>query len=67
MTPPLRPCVDGSNSSSCHVRAWLLCGFGQAPTPRRAGAAFDDAVVLTLPTVPTRSLEAYKIDGGESS
>ncbi|NYG60255.1 hypothetical protein BJ980_003178 [Nocardioides daedukensis] len=49
----------------------ILATHGQAPTPRPAGQAFDDAVVLTLPTVPTRSLDAYKIgagtDGGETS
>ncbi|MCW2525220.1 MAG: transposase [Pseudonocardiales bacterium] len=39
----------------------ILATNGQAPTPRPAGAGFDDAVVLTLPTVPTRSLDAYKI------
>lgn len=38
---------------------------GGAPTPRPAGQGFDRAVVLTLPTVPTRSLDAYKIDGAE--
>lgn len=37
----------------------ILATNGQAPSPRPAG----DALVLTLPTVPTRSLEAYRIDG----
>lgn len=47
----------------------ILATHGQAPTPRSAGPAFDQAVVLTLPRVPTRPLEAYKIastlEGGE--
>lgn len=34
---------------------------GQAPSPRPAG----QALVLTLPKVPTRSLDAYRIDGGD--
>lgn len=37
----------------------ILATHGQAPTPRPAGAP----LVLTLPTVPTRSLDAYRIDG----
>jgi transposase len=46
----------------------ILATHGQAPTPRPAG----EPLVLTLPSVPTRSLEAYKIlgtaaDGGELS
>jgi hypothetical protein len=41
----------------------ILAAAGAAPTPRPAG----QALVLTLPTVPTRSLEAYKIDGGDVS
>ena len=40
----------------------ILATNGQAPSPRPAG----QALVLTLPTVPTRSLDAYRIDGGES-
>lgn len=39
----------------------ILATHGQAPTPRPAG----EPLVLTLPSVPTRSLAAYKIDGGE--
>nr|MBA3367377.1 IS21 family transposase [Geodermatophilaceae bacterium] len=39
----------------------ILATNGQAPHPRPAG----QALVLTLPTVPTRSLEAYRIDGGD--
>ena len=39
----------------------ILATNGQAPIPRPAG----QALVLTLPRVPTRSLEAYRIDGGD--
>jgi transposase len=39
----------------------ILAAAGAAPTPRPAG----QALVLTLPTVPTRSLDAYRIDGGD--
>lgn len=49
----------------------ILATNGQAPIPRPAGQALGQAVVLTLPTVPTRSLDAYKIpgrlDGGDVS
>jgi transposase len=66
----LKRAVQFSRWRAADVRS-ILATHGQAPTPRPAGQAFDDAVVLTLPTVPTRSLEAYKIgagtDGGESS
>jgi transposase len=46
------------------VRSILATG-GHAPRPTPAG----QALVLTLPTVPTRSLDAYRIDtdGGEVS
>jgi transposase len=37
----------------------ILATNGQAPQPRPTG----QALVLTLPTVPTRSLDAYRIDG----
>lgn len=66
----LERAVEFSRWRAGDVRS-ILATHGQAPTPRPAGQAFDDAVVLTLPTVPTRSLDAYKIgagtDGGESS
>ena len=41
----------------------ILATHGQAPTPRPAG----EPLVLTLPSVPTRSLDAYRIESGESS
>ena len=37
----------------------ILATAGAAPTPRPAGQPLAD--VLTLPSVPTRSLDAYKI------
>lgn len=45
------------------VRSILAVG-GAAPDPRPAG----QALVLTLPRVPTRSLDAYRVDrGGEGA
>ena len=45
----------------------ILATHGHAPRPTPAG----QALVMTLPTVPTRSLEAYRVttdvDGGEVS
>jgi len=41
----------------------ILATNGQAPMPRPAG----QSLVLTLPIVPTRSLDAYRIDGGDVS
>ena len=43
----------------------ILATNGARPDPAPAG----QALVLTLPTVPTRSLEAYRIDpdGGDVS
>jgi transposase len=43
----------------------ILATNGHAPRPTMAG----DALVLTLPSVPTRSLDAYRIDadGGEGA
>jgi len=44
-----------------------MAAGGHAPPPTSAG----QALVLTLPSVPTRSLDAYRIDtdaeGGEVS
>jgi transposase len=48
------------------VRSILATG-GHAPRPTPPGQAFDTGVVLTLPSVPTRSLDAYRVDGGEVS
>lgn len=39
----------------------ILATNGHAPTPQPAG----EALVLTLPRVPTRSLDAYRFTGGE--
>jgi transposase len=39
----------------------ILAAAGAAPTPRHAG----EALILTLPSVPTRSLNDYAIGGGE--
>ena len=72
----LEQAVEFSRWRAGDIRSILAThgASGGAPTPRPAGQAFDQAVVLTLPTVPTRSLDAYKIavpdvrtDGGESS
>jgi transposase len=41
----------------------ILATAGAAPTPRPAGQPLGE--VLTLPTVPTRSLDAYKITNCE--
>lgn len=38
----------------------ILATGGHGPTPRRAGPPLAD--ILTLPSVPTRSLDAYKIN-----
>jgi transposase len=65
----LERAVEFSRWRAGDVRS-ILATNGQAPTPGPVGEALGHAVVLTLPTVPTRSLDAYKIsstDGGESS
>lgn len=41
----------------------ILATNGHAPSPTPAG----QALVLTLPSVPTRSLDVYRFDGGEVS
>ena len=56
----LERAVAFSRWRAADVRS-ILATNGQAPTPRPAG----QALVLTLPRVPTRSLEAYRIDGGD--
>jgi hypothetical protein len=48
---------------AANIRSILAAG-GNAPTSRPAGDPL--AEVLTLPQVPTRSLDAYKIIGEES-
>ncbi len=62
----LERAVQFSRWRAADVRS-ILATNGQAPQPRAAG----QALVLTLPTVPTRSLDAYKvpdrIDGGDLS
>ena len=55
----LERAVAFSRWRAADVRS-ILATNGQAPSPRQAG----QALVLTLPKVPTRSLEAYRIDGG---
>lgn len=58
----LERAVAFSRWRAADVRS-ILASAGAAPTPRVAGAA----LVLTLPSVPTRSLDAYRIDGGDVS
>lgn len=62
--------MDFGRWRAADVRSILATG-GHAPRPTPAGRSFDTGVVLTLPSVPTRSLDAYRIsdrtDGGEVS
>jgi transposase len=61
----LRRAVAFKRFRATDVRSILAAGVG-APQPRPAG----DALVLDLPTAPTRSLDAYKIThttGGSAS
>ncbi|WP_156887291.1 IS21 family transposase [Nocardioides sp. CF8] len=58
----LERAVKFSRWRAADVRS-ILATNGQAPVPRPAG----QALVLTLPRVPTRSLDAYRIDGGDPS
>jgi transposase len=58
----LERAVAFSRWRAADVRS-ILAAAGAAPTPRPAG----QALVMTLPTVPTRSLDAYRIDGGDAS
>ena len=62
----LERAVAFSRWRAADVRS-ILAAAGAAPTLRTAGQALGQAVVLTLPTVPTRSLDAYRIDGGDLS
>jgi transposase len=45
----------------------ILATNGHAPRPTAAGQKFGQALVMTLPTVPTRSLDAYRIDATEQA
>jgi hypothetical protein len=54
----LRRAVEFRRWRAADVRSILAAG-GAIPTPRAAG----QALVLTLPSVPTRSLDAYRIEG----
>jgi hypothetical protein len=56
----LRRAVEFGRWRAADVRSILAAG-GAAPIPRPAGRA----LVLTLPSVPTRSLEAYRIGGDQ--
>ena len=62
----LERAVDFGRWRAADVRSILATG-GHAPRPTQAG----QALVLTLPSVPTRSLDAYRVDrdmdGGEVS
>ncbi|ETZ36810.1 transposase domain protein [Mycobacterium avium MAV_120809_2495] len=57
MIDALRRAVAFRRFRAADVRSILAAGAG-TPQPRPAG----DALVLDLPTVETRSLEAYKIN-----
>jgi hypothetical protein len=57
----LQRAVEFRRWRAADVRS-ILAAAGASPNPRPAG----EALVLTLPQVPTRSLEAYRI-GGEGS
>jgi hypothetical protein len=63
LTAALRRAVAFKRFRAADVRSILAAGTG-TPQPRPAG----DALVLDLPTAPTRSLDAYKItrDGSAS-
>lgn len=58
----LERAVTFSRWRAADIRS-ILAAAGAAPTPRPAG----QALVMTLPRVPTRSLDAYRIDGGDVS
>ena len=57
----LQRAVEFRRWRAADVRSILAAGA--APTPRPAG----QALVLTLPTVPTRPLSAYKINTSEGA
>jgi hypothetical protein len=54
----LRRAVEFHRWRAADIRS-ILAAAGAAPTPRPSG----QALVLTLPSVPTRSLDAYRIEG----
>ncbi|MGO4618369.1 IS21 family transposase [Nocardia sp. 2YAB30] len=58
----LRRAVAFKRFRAADVRSILAAGTG-TPQPRPAG----DALVLDLPTAPTRSLDAYKVSGDGSA
>ena len=66
----LERAVAFSRWRAADVRS-ILATNGHAPRPTSAGPGFGAGLVLTLPTVPTRSLDAYRIDpstnGGDVS
>ena len=62
LTAALRRAVAFGRFRADDVRSILAAGAG-TPQPRPAG----DALVLDLPTAPTRSLDAYKITRGGSA
>lgn len=59
--------VIGAVTGEIHAEHRLVAPGETSITPRPAGDAFEDAVVLTLPIVPTRSLEAYKLAAGNTA
>lgn len=56
----LQRAVEFRRWRAADIRSILAAG-GAAPTPQPAG----QALILTLPTVPTRPLSAYKINTSE--
>jgi transposase len=62
----LERAVAFSRWRAADVRS-ILATNGHAPRPTSAGPGFANGVVLTLPTVPTRSLDAYRIQPQPSS
>jgi transposase len=58
----LRRAVEFRRWRAADLRS-ILAAAGAAPTPRAAG----EALVLTLPSIPTRPLDAYRIERGDLS
>lgn len=61
MLAALERAVSFGRWRAADVRS-ILATNGQAPRPTPAGHGFGTGVVLTLPAVPTRSLDAYRIE-----